>query len=174
MGFCIFNNIAVAAAHALHKHRLERIAIVDFDVHHGNGTESIFQDDPRVLFCSVFQHPFYPETPFIEDRNNIVNVPLPAYTRSETFREAITQKWIPAIDAFSPQLILVSAGFDGHANDDMAQFMLTESDYGWISRELIELAKKHSSNRLVSALEGGYNTTSLATSVLAYLQAYWD
>lgn len=174
MGFCIFNNIAVGAAHALHKHRLERIAILDFDVHHGNGTENIFQDDPRVLFCSVFQHPYYPETPYLENRENIVNVPLPAYTRSETFREAITQSWIPAIDAFSPQLILVSAGFDGHASDDMAQFMLTESDYGWISGQLIELSKKHTSNRLVATLEGGYNTNALANSVLAYLQAYWD
>jgi len=174
MGFCIFNNIAVGAAHALEHYQLERIAILDFDVHHGNGTEDIFKDDPRVLFCSAFQYPFYPEMPFITDRKNIVNVPLPAYTRSKEFREAITKRWIPAIDEFSPQLILVSAGFDGHSSDDMAQFMLADSDYGWLSSQLIALAEKHADNRMVAVLEGGYNTAALATSVLAYLQAYWD
>jgi acetoin utilization deacetylase AcuC-like enzyme len=173
MGFCIFNNIAVGAAHALEHYDLGRVAIVDFDVHHGNGTESIFKDESRVLFCSTFQHPFYPETPFETDNTRIVNVPLPAYTSSEQFRQAITKHWLPALNNFRPQLLMVSAGFDGHISDDMSQFMLSNEDFAWIGEQLTRVAKTHADNRLVAALEGGYNLDTLAGSTLAFLHEYW-
>jgi acetoin utilization deacetylase AcuC-like enzyme len=172
-GFCIFNNIAVGAAHALEAHGLERIAITDFDVHHGNGTESIFRDDPRVLFCSVFQHPFYPDIPFESSNDHIVNVPLPAYTSGPQFREAISNQWLPALEAFRPQLILVSAGFDGHTSDDMSQFMLVNEDFAWLGEQLTRIAETHADNRLIATLEGGYNLDTLAGSVLAFLNEYW-
>jgi len=172
-GFCIFNNIAVGAAHALACYGLKRVAIVDFDAHHGNGTESIFLDEQRVLLCSTFQHPFYPELPFVTDNAHIVNVPLPAYTKSQTFRQAVTEQWLPALKAFRPQLVMVSAGFDGHVSDDMSQLMLTNDDYAWISRKLTRIAEKYAANRLVAALEGGYNTDTLGGSVLSFLQEYW-
>ena len=172
-GFCIFNNIAVGAAHAFEVHGLERVAIADFDVHHGNGTESIFRQEPRVLLCSAFQHPFYPDTPIETDSDHIVNVPLPAYTSSEPFREAITNAWLPALESFRPQLLLVSAGFDGHMSDDMSQFMLTNEDYAWLGEKLTMVAEQHADNRLVAVLEGGYNLGTLAGSVLAFLHQYW-
>jgi len=172
-GFCIFNNIAVGAAHALAAHGLERIAIVDFDVHHGNGTESIFRDDPRVLLCSAFQYPFYPNAPLDTDNDHVVNVPLPAYTSGQPFREAVSRQWLPALETFKPQLVLVSAGFDGHASDDMSQFMLTNEDFAWIGKQLMTIAKTHADNRLVAVLEGGYNLDTLAGSVLAFLNEYW-
>lgn len=171
-GFCIFNNIAIGAAHALKTYQLERIAIVDFDVHHGNGTEAIFKDETRVLFCSTFQHPFYPDTPYIENSDHIINVPLPAYTSGQVFRSAITQQWLPAINAYKPQLIMVSAGFDGHVSDDLAQFMLTNDDYAWLSVQLSQLAETHADNRLIAILEGGYNLDTLAGSVVAFLRGY--
>ena len=171
MGFCFFNNIAVGAAHALAEHQLARIAIVDFDVHHGNGTEDIFINDERVLFCSTFQHPFYPGTGADTRAANIVNVPLPAGTGSEGFRIAVEEWWIPAIDAFAPELILVSAGFDAHAEDYLANFMLRESDYHWVTSEVVKLAEQHAQGRVVSVLEGGYNVAALARSVVAHLEA---
>jgi len=172
-GFCIFNNIAVGAAHALAHYGLKRVAIVDFDAHHGNGTESIFLDERRVLLCSTFQHPFYPELPFVTDNAHIVNVPLPAYSKSQTFRQAVTEQWLPALKAFRPQLVMVSAGFDGHVSDDMSQLMLTNDDYAWISRKLTRIAEKYAANRLVATLEGGYNTDTLGGSVISFLQEYW-
>jgi len=172
-GFCIFNNIAIGAAHALERYGLKRVAIVDFDAHHGNGTESIFRDERRVLLCSSFQHPFYPDRPFVSDNDHIVNVPLPAYSKSQTFRQAVTEHWLPALKAFRPQLVMVSAGFDGHVSDDMSQLMLTNDDYAWISRTLTKIAGKYAGNRLVAVLEGGYNTDTLGGSVLAFLQEYW-
>jgi acetoin utilization deacetylase AcuC-like enzyme len=171
MGFCFFNNIAVAAAHAIAEHGLKRVAIVDFDVHHGNGTENIFSGNDSVLFCSSFQHPFYPNTGYDTDVSNIVNAPLPAGTDGASFREAITASWLPAIDAFAPELILISAGFDGHREDPMAQFNLLEFDYAWITRELMKLADKHAGGRAVSSLEGGYHLHALARSVSVHLQA---
>lgn len=170
MGFCIFNNVAVAAAHALAEHNLERVAIADFDVHHGNGTEDIFTDDPRVLLCSSFQHPYYPHTGAGTRAEHIVNVPLPAGTRGEAFRDAIRQHWLPALDTFRPQLLLISAGFDGHVEDELAQFMLTEADYHWITRELRAVAEAHAGGRIVSCLEGGYALSALGRSVAAHLR----
>ena len=165
MGFCFLNNVAVGSAHALEAHGLTRIAIVDFDVHHGNGTEDIFQNDERVLFCSSFQHPYYPGTGAGSSAVNVVNVPLPARTGGEQFRDAVAQQWLPRIDAFQPQLIMISAGFDGHAEDDMAHFNLREADYAWITRQLHDLAVKHADNRIVSCLEGGYSLSALGRSV---------
>jgi acetoin utilization deacetylase AcuC-like enzyme len=169
MGFCFFNNVAIGATHAMAKHRLERIAIVDFDVHHGNGTEDIFEGDERVLFCSSFQHPFYPGTGAHTDAPNIVNVPLPSRTGGEEFKAAVEERWLPRIDDFRPQLIMISAGFDGHAEDDMAHFNLREADYAWITRELHKLAVKHAQERIVSCLEGGYNLNALGRCVSTHI-----
>lgn len=174
MGFCVFNNIAVGAAHALAEHGLQRIAIVDFDIHHGNGTEQIFRNDERVLFCSSFQHPFYPFTGHASDSRNLVGITLPAGTRGAEFREEIRAHWLPALARFRPELILVSAGFDGHLEDDMAGTCLTETDYAWITRELVDLAQAHCSGRIVSTLEGGYALSALGRSVVAHLDALLD
>ena len=143
MGFCIFNNIAVGAAHAITVHGLERVAIVDFDVHHGNGTEDIFSGDNRVLMCSTFQHPFYPGTGAGDTAPNIVNCPLPAMTDGADFRATLRAHWLPVLEAFEPQLILVSAGFDGHIEDDMAQMRLREPDYEWVTLEICDLAEAY-------------------------------
>jgi acetoin utilization deacetylase AcuC-like enzyme len=174
MGFCLFNNIALAAAHALGHHRLERIAIVDFDVHHGNGTEDIFADDDRVLFCSSFQHPFYPFTGHDSDTRNLVDVPLPAGTRGPEFRKAVAEHWLPALDQFQPQFVFVSAGFDAHTLDDMSNLNLVESDYEWLTDELHGIAKRHANGRLLSMLEGGYEPGALARSVVVHLKALLD
>lgn len=169
MGFCFFNNVAIGAAHALEEHGLERVAIVDFDVHHGNGTEDIFKGDDRVLFCSSFQHPFYPGTGADTRAPNIVNIPLPKLTAGPEFKAAVAQGWLPRIDAFEPQLIMISAGFDGHAEDDMAQFNLREPDYAWVTRQLHDLAVKHAHERVVSCLEGGYNLSALGRCVSTHV-----
>jgi acetoin utilization deacetylase AcuC-like enzyme len=169
MGFCFYNNVAVAAAHALEHHGLERVAIIDFDVHHGNGTEDIFAGDPRVLFCSSFQHPFYPFMGAEGGAENVCNLPLPAGTDGRGFRAAVEREWLPRLDAFAPRLVVVSAGFDGHAEDDMSQFNLREADYAWITRELKGLADRHADGRMVSCLEGGYDLSSLGRSVSAHI-----
>ena len=174
MGFCLFDNIAVAAAHAFEAHGLSRVAIVDFDVHHGNGTEDIFRDEPRVLFCSSFQHPLYPFTGHESDTPNLVDVPLPAGTRGPAFRKAVSKHWFPALDAFRPELLLISAGFDAHVLDDMSSVSLTEADYGWITAELVAIAKTHAEGRIVSMLEGGYEPGALARSVVAHLKALME
>jgi acetoin utilization deacetylase AcuC-like enzyme len=171
MGFCIFNNVAIGAAHALAEHGLERVAIVDFDVHHGNGTEDIFRDDPRVLFCSSFQHPFYPGSGADTVSDHIVNIPLPAGTGGDTFRAAVEARWLPALDNFRPQIILVSAGFDAHAEDDMAMLNLVEADYVWITAHIKRLADAHAGGRIVSLLEGGYNLSALGRSVAVHIDA---
>jgi acetoin utilization deacetylase AcuC-like enzyme len=165
MGFCIFNNVAVGAAQALERHGLQRVAILDFDVHHGNGTEDMFRGDDRVLFCSTFQHPYYPFCGADTHASNVVNVPLPAMTGSEGFRSAVERTWLPALERFEPQLILVSAGFDAHREDPLAHLQLTDDDYEWITRRIAEAAERHAANRIVSTLEGGYNTRALARSV---------
>lgn len=170
MGFCIFNNVAVGAAHAMAQHGLERVAIVDFDVHHGNGTEDIFSGDSRVLFCSTFQHPFYPGTGAGETAANIVNCPLPAMTDGADFKAAVRAHWLPALEAFAPQLLMVSAGFDGHIEDDMAHMRLREPDYEWITLEICDLADRHADGRIVSTLEGGYNLSALARSVAVHIR----
>lgn len=171
MGFCLYNNVAVGAAHALAAHGLERVAIADFDVHHGNGTDDIFVDEPRVLFCSTFQHPFYPHEGADRQVAQHVNVPLPAGTRGQAFRAAVREHWLPALDAFRPQLLLISAGFDGHLEDDMAGFGLVEADYDWVTRELRAIAERHCEGRIVSTLEGGYALSALGRSVVAHLKA---
>lgn len=171
MGFCYFNNIAVGAAYALEEKGIERVAIVDFDVHHGNGTEHIFQDDPRAMFCSSFQHPFYPFTGHESDTAHVVNIPLVAGTGGKQFREEIEKHWLPALHRFQPQLLMISAGFDGHLQDEMAQMQLLETDYAWISSRLKEIADQHADGRIVSSLEGGYALGALGRSVVAHLNA---
>lgn len=173
MGFCLFNNIAIAARHAQKRHNIERIAIVDFDVHHGNGTQAAFQLDPTVLYASTHQYPWYPGTGAAEDTGvgNIVNVPLRAGTGSEGFRSSVIAKILPAIEHFKPGLILVSAGFDAHRDDPLASLELEEADYAWITEELLRLARRHGGGRVVSALEGGYNLRALGDSVAAHVGA---
>ncbi|WP_455366327.1 histone deacetylase family protein [Kaarinaea lacus] len=169
MGFCFFNNVAIAAAHALKAYQLERVAIVDFDVHHGNGTEDIFADEPRVLFCSTFQHPFYPYSGTEAHADHIVNVPLPMGTKDADFQQAILQQWLPKLNAFQPQLILISAGFDAHIEDDMAGLGLTEQSYEWITRQIKNVAEKYAQGRIVSCLEGGYALSALGRSVAVHI-----
>jgi acetoin utilization deacetylase AcuC-like enzyme len=171
MGFCIFNNIAVGAAHALAHHGLQRIAIADFDVHHGNGTESMFYDEPRVMLCSTFQHPFYPYSGADSGNDHIVNVPLAAGSGGEEFRAAVTQHWLPALERFQPELLLISAGFDAHRDDDMAMLKLTEADYAWVTLRLKHVAEKYAHGRIVSTLEGGYELHALGRSAMAHVKA---
>jgi acetoin utilization deacetylase AcuC-like enzyme len=170
MGFCFFNNIAIAAKHALEHHGLERVAIIDFDVHHGNGTEAAFKNDPRVLMCSYFQHPFYPYSGADSHLPNMVNVPLPAYSNGSAVREVVDLMWLPRLREFKPQLILISAGFDAHREDDMGQMALVEADYAWITSQLMKVAHETAHDRIVSCLEGGYNLSALARSVVAHLK----
>lgn len=170
MGFCFFNNIAVAAKYALERHGLQRVAIVDFDVHHGNGTEDIVAGDPRILMVSFFQHPFYPYTGDHASASNLLNVPVPAYTRGAAIREIIEAAWIPRLDAFQPEMVFISAGFDAHREDDLGQMGLTEQDYGWITRQIKDVALRHAGGRIVSSLEGGYNLSALGRSVEAHLR----
>jgi acetoin utilization deacetylase AcuC-like enzyme len=174
MGFCIFSNVAIAAYHAISHWQLERVAIVDFDVHHGNGTEDIVSGNDRILFCSSFQHPFYPGTGADTRVPNIVNMPLPAGTDGVGFREAMTERCLPRLQEFAPQLILISAGFDAHRADHLAMLNLVEEDYAWITRELVQLAAASAEGRIVSCLEGGYNLQALASSVEAHLRAMLD
>ena len=172
MGFCLFNNVAVGAYQALLQHDLERVAIVDFDVHHGNGTEDIVADDERVLFCSTFQHPFYPHSGYDSKAENVVNAALPAGSGSQEFREAVEAHWLPRLAEFAPQLILVSAGFDAHQADEMAGLNLVDADYTWITRRLCEQAAQSAQDRIVSTLEGGYDLHALARCVEAHLKAF--
>jgi len=170
MGFCLFNNIAAGAAHALEAHALERIAIVDFDVHHGNGTEDIFRNDPRVMMVSIFQHPFYPYSGIAGRSERMVNIPLAAGSGGEIFRKAVSQFWIPALERFKPQMLFVSAGFDAHQDDELASLNFAEDDYAWVTEKIREAAQKYAEGRIVSALEGGYALPALARSVAAHLR----
>jgi acetoin utilization deacetylase AcuC-like enzyme len=170
MGFCFFNNVAIAARHALEAHGLERVAVIDFDVHHGNGTEEIFEDDERVLMVSTFQHPFYPYSGADDPAPNMVNVPLAAGTGSAGFREAVTDTWLPALEAFAPQMVFFSAGFDAHIEDDMAMLRLVDADYAWVTREVKAVAERHAGGRIVSVLEGGYALSALGRSVVQHLR----
>jgi acetoin utilization deacetylase AcuC-like enzyme len=170
MGFCIFNNVAVAARHAIAEHGIERVAIIDFDVHHGNGTEDIFSGDPHVMMASTFQHPFYPYSGTESPASNMVNVPLSAGAGGKAFREAVLERWIPALDEFRPQFFVVSAGFDAHAEDDMAMLRFSDSDYGWVTEQLMALAERHAAGRIVSMLEGGYSLSALGRSVVQHIR----
>jgi acetoin utilization deacetylase AcuC-like enzyme len=170
MGFCIFNNVAVAARHALQAHGLERVAIIDFDVHHGNGTEDIFEGDPQVLMASTFQHPFYPYSGTEDPAANMFNVPLAAGAGSRELREAVTETWLPALDDFKPELILFSAGFDAHAEDDMAMLRFTDADYAWVTAQVKQVAERCARGRMVSMLEGGYALSALGRSVVQHMR----
>jgi acetoin utilization deacetylase AcuC-like enzyme len=170
MGFCLFNNVAVAAAHALEEHGLERVAIADFDVHHGNGTEDIFRDDPRVLMVSTFQHPFYPYSGIDGRSERMVNIPLAAYSSGLEFRAAVEHSWLPALEAFKPEMLFISAGFDAHRDDDMAMLRLVEADYAWVTQQIKAVAERHAHGRIVSLLEGGYELHALGRSVAAHLK----
>jgi acetoin utilization deacetylase AcuC-like enzyme len=174
MGFCLFNNVAVAAAHALERHGLERVAIVDFDVHHGNGTEEIFRADRRVLMVSTFQHPFYPYSGVEGRSDRMVNIPLAAYSGGAEFRHAVRQYWLPALDAFRPEMVFISAGFDAHRDDDMAMLRLVEADYAWVTTTVKEVAKRHARGRIVSLLEGGYELHALGRSAMNHIKALSD
>jgi acetoin utilization deacetylase AcuC-like enzyme len=170
MGFCIFNNVAVAVRHAVHAHGLERVAVIDFDVHHGNGTEDIFEGDENVLMASIFQHPFYPYSGADDPARNMVNVPLPAGAGSREFRQAVTEAWIPALEEFEPELVVFSAGFDAHIEDDMAMLRFTDADYGWVTEQVKAIADKHAGGRIVSMLEGGYALSALGRSAVQHIK----
>ncbi len=174
MGFCFFNNIAVAAAHALEEYGLARVAIVDFDVHHGNGTEEIFRNDPRVLMVSTFQHPFYPYCGTEHRAPNMINVPVPAGTRGDGFRQVVSDIWMPALMEFEPEAVFISAGFDAHYEDDMASLGLVEADYAWVTERIKYVAAAYAQGRIVSMLEGGYALSALGRSVAAHIKVLAD
>ncbi|WP_322047364.1 histone deacetylase family protein [Paraburkholderia sp. J67] len=170
-GFCFFNNVAVGIRHALNVHSLSRVALVDFDVHHANGSEDIFHDDDRVLMCSIFGDQLYPYSGHTARGRNMVNVPLPPRSGGEALQAAVIDKWLPALNAFRPEMIFISAGFDGHREDDMGNLCLTERDYAWVTQRIVEVAGQHGAGRVVSCLEGGYALSSLGRSAAAHVKA---
>ena len=171
MGFCFFGNVVIGAKHALDHHGLDRVAIVDFDVHHGNGTQDLVEDDPRILFCSTHQSPLFPGTGAAHEVgvDNVLNVPLPDGTGSKGFRDVMERVVLPRVDAFSPQLLIISAGFDAHEADPLAGMNLTTEDFGWVTEKLCDLADKHCAGRVVSSLEGGYDLAALGASAAAHV-----
>ena len=171
MGFCLLNGVAVAAAHALAGDAVQRVAVLDFDVHHGNGTVAAFMDEPRVLVCSSFQFPHYPYRLQAVERPNVVNTPLPPATAGAAFRRAVERDWLPALDAHRPDLVLVSAGFDAHRDDPLGDLLLTETDFAWVTKLIVAAADQHAAGRVVSVLEGGYDLGALARSAAAHVDA---
>jgi acetoin utilization deacetylase AcuC-like enzyme len=174
MGFCFFNNIAIAAKRALDHHGLQRVAVVDFDVHHGNGTEDILSGDPRALMVGIFQHPLYPYSGTASPAHNMHNLPVPAYTKGEAVREMFVADLLPRLEAFKPEMIFISAGFDAHREDELGQLGLVESDYEWMTQQINAVAKRHAKGRIVSCLEGGYALGALARSVEVHLRVLAD
>lgn len=171
MGFCFFNHVGVGAAAAIESPEIEKVAILDFDVHHGNGSVEMFQDRPEVMVCSSFQHPFYPNRYHDAKRDHIINTPLPAGTGSGDFRKAIERDWGPALKKHRPQIVFVSAGFDAHRDDPLGGLRLDEDDFAWITRWIVEVANQDASGRIISTLEGGYDLGALARSVDAHVKA---
>ena len=173
MGFCLFNSVAIAARHAREKHGMERIAVVDFDVHHGNGTQAAFWQEKDLMYVSSHQYPYYPGTGAASEtgEGNILNIPLAEGTGSAVFRDAMATRVFPALQDFKPELLLISAGFDSHADDPLAGLMLEDDDYGWITDEMLAIADQHCAGRLVSALEGGYDLDALGRSVAVHVQS---
>jgi len=169
MGFCFFNNIAISALHAINHYDLKRVLIVDFDVHHGNGTQDIVQGNDKIMLCSSFQHPFYPYSGDENNADNIHNIALPSATDGQAYRLAVAQ-WFQLIDAYAPQIIFISAGFDGHISDSISSHALHDADYHWLTRKLVQLADKHAQGKVVSMLEGGYAISTLGGSVVAHLK----
>ena len=170
MGFCLFNNIAVGVAHAIQAHALERVAVVDFDVHHGNGTEDIFQDNPRVLMVSTFQHPFYPYSGVAGRSARMVNIPLAAGSNGEKFRSVVSECWLPALEAFKPQMLFISAGFDAHRDDPLADLQVTGEGFRFMTRHVLALADRFCGGKVVSILEGGYETSSLTSCIEIHIR----
>jgi acetoin utilization deacetylase AcuC-like enzyme len=174
LGFCIYNNIAVGVKHALEVYDLKRVAVVDFDVHQGNGTENILLPDDRLLYCSIFQHPFFPYTPLPKNSEKVISIPLDASASSAEFRAAVTDHWLPAMERFKPEMIFVSAGFDAHQDDEMSYVRLTDADFRWVIQEIVRIADISASGHVVSALEGGYEIHSLARCVEAHMRVLMD
>lgn len=170
LGFCIYNNIAVGVKHALEEHGLKKVAVLDFDVHQANGTEDILIGDDRVLYCSIFQHPFFPYTPLPDNSELVISVPLDASATSTEFRAAVNDQWLPALEKFQPEMIFVSAGFDAHQDDEMSYVRLTDADFRWVTEEIVRLAEVSATGRIVSALEGGYEIHSLARCAESHMR----
>ena len=169
-GFCIFNHVAVGVAHAMAQHKIKRAAIIDFDVHHGDGTEDIFRENPNVMLCSTFQHPFYPHRGADTRSKNMINVPMNAHANGEDFKKVFEAEFKPALEAFKPEIVYISAGFDAHINDPLADLALTTADYVWITEFIKTIVKKYAENRIISSLEGGYHLSSLAQSAWAHIE----
>lgn len=169
-GFCIFNHVAIGAAYAMQRYGVKRIAIIDFDVHHGDGTEDIFREDPRVMLCSTFQHPYYPHRGADSRTDRMINVPLQAGATGNDFQAAFQREFLPALEKFQPELIYISAGFDAHEQDPLAKLKLTTQDYVWMTQWIMDVAARFAQGRIISVLEGGYSLNALAESVTAHIR----